>query len=113
MSKSKVNQTTIFTWPAPGPAQVTAVAPRPAAAASVNAGELQIAGGSILWNGVARLPSCISMFSAKGELVKRVAIRSAAGEMTSAELPSGIYFVSLGTARDLKSAAKLTVLPRR
>jgi len=115
MSKSKVNGTGKFTWPAPGPADATtSTAPQPAAAASVNAGGLKIAGETIRWNGVACLPAGISVFSAKGNLVKRVAVRSAAGEMTCAGLPSGVYFVSLGKARDFqKSTVRLTVLPGR
>lgn len=113
MSKSKVNGTSKFTWPAPGPSDVTSsVAPRPAAA-FVDAGGLAIAGETVRWNGVSRIPSSISMFSVKGELVKRVTIRSAVGEMTCAGLPSGTYFVTLGTARELKSPARLTVLPGR
>lgn len=107
-SKSKVNGQIIFTWPAPGPS--TAIMERQISPPL--SGKLRVAAGIIRWNGVARLPSCISIFSAKGDLVKRVEIRNAAGEMTCAELPSGVYFVSLGTARDLKTAAKLTVLPR-
>ncbi len=112
MSKSKVNGQIVFTWPAPGPKAVTSVF-QERQASSLVSGKLRVANGIIRWNGVSRLPSCISMFSAKGELVKRVAIRNAAGEMTCSELPSGIYFVALGTVRDLKLAARLTILPRR
>lgn len=113
MSKSKVNKKTVFTWPPPGPADLVSAVSRPSALAN-NARGLQSTGKTIRWNGLARLPAAISFFSARGDLVKRVAVRSAAGETACAGLPAGVYFVTLGTPRDFqKSTARLTVLPGR
>jgi predicted peptidase len=111
MSKSKVNGTSKFTWPAPGPADVTSITPQPATAATVKVDGLKVNGQTIRWNGVAHLPSTISLFTVKGEMVKQVTIRDAAGEMSYAGLPSGVYFAAIGTTRDFqKSATRLTVV---
>jgi hypothetical protein len=105
-SKSKVNGQMIFTWPAPGPR--TAVMERQVMPPSSQ--RLRVADGLIRWNLVSSLPASITMFSAKGELVKRVVIRTASGEISCAGLPAGIYFAALGTARDSKSVAKFIVV---
>lgn len=108
MSKSKANGQVVCTWPAPGPALATAVVEPQVSPPS--SGKLWLGEGIIRWNGISRLPARITVFSAKGGIVKKVEIRSAAGETSCAGLPAGIYFAALGTARDSKAVARLAVV---
>jgi predicted esterase len=107
MSKSKVNGLTVFTWPAPGPKAVTAVAPLPAAAASVNAGVLQIAGRTVRWNGVSQLPARIDIYSANGTLVMRHDITRQSGKLDCSELAKGVYAVEI-VVRDWSERKMMT-----
>jgi len=112
MSKSKVNKKTVFTWPPPGPEDLASAVSRSPAPA--NRAGLELTGKTIRWNGITRFPASVSLFSAKGELVKRTPIHGAAGEMACSDMPSGVYFVTLAAAGNFqKSSLRLTILSGR
>jgi poly(3-hydroxybutyrate) depolymerase len=111
MSKSKVDKKTVFTWPPPGPADL-ATPVRLSATKAATGGALTVAGTTIRWNNIARLPASMEVLSAKGSLVKQVAIRSATGEMACSGLPAGVYMVKIAsTGIFADPTAMLTVLP--
>ncbi len=95
MSKSRVNGNTVFTWPAPGPGSVTAVSemPKPLVPGESFSAER----GIIRWEGVSHLPARITLFSARGSLLKRYLIGSSKGELVCSGLPAGVYLVGLET----------------
>ena len=108
MSKSKVNGQTVFTWPAPGPAAVTAVKETPNSVFSRKT--LSAGRGTIRWQGVSSLPACVAVFSARGALVKRYGIVSPKGEVACSGLPAGVYMVALQTQRSSADRAGTTMI---
>jgi hypothetical protein len=95
MAWSKVNAVSTFTWPAPGPKAVTAVSQGPLASPASVSGPLQIAGGTIRWKGVSRLPFRLDIYAANGSLVKRYEICQGEGALDCSGLTKGVYFVTI------------------
>ncbi|MBN2188352.1 MAG: hypothetical protein JW699_02775 [Chitinispirillaceae bacterium] len=106
-SKSKVNQATVFTWPAPGPAEVTAVSKERRAPSRVSE-KLRAANGVVRWNGVSQLPAHLGIYSAKGALVRRHGISQRDGTLTCSGLAKGVYLVEI-VARDWRERKILTI----
>lgn len=108
MSKSRVNGQIVETWPAPGPASVTAVkeSSKPLFAGKALSAEF----GIIRWQGVSSLPARLTVFSFRGALVKRYAIGSSKGDLACSGLPAGVYQVVLQTQRSSADGARTTMI---
>jgi hypothetical protein len=108
MSKSRVNGNTVFTWPAPGPGSVTAV--KEASKPLIPGNAFTAAHGIIRWEGVSSLPARITLFSARGSLLKRYRIGSSMGELVCSGLPAGVYLVGLETARSSAAGSRAIMI---
>jgi hypothetical protein len=93
-SKSKVNGLTVFTWPAPGPASVTAVFEERQISSPLS-GKLRAGDGLIRWNGVSQLPARIAIYSAKGTLVMRHNVSRQDGKLACSSLAKGVYLIEI------------------
>jgi predicted esterase len=107
MSKSKVNGQVVCTWPAPGPAQATAVF-RERQVTSPLSGNLRVTNGTVRWKGVSRLPARLYIYSAKGTLVMRHAISQRDGKLACSGLAEGVYLVEID-AGDWRERKTMTV----
>ena len=107
MSKSKVNGQIVFTWPAPGPASVSAIF-REQQAPHTLSGKLRVANGTVRWDGVLQLPARIDIYSANGTLVIRHAISKRSGALACYGLAKGVYLVEID-AGDWRERKTMTI----
>jgi hypothetical protein len=66
--------------------------------------EFKIVKGGLRWNGIKQLPVTVTLYSAKGALMKQYIIDKASGELCAATLSAGVFLATWGKSRQVEKA---------
>jgi poly(3-hydroxybutyrate) depolymerase len=108
MSKSKVDGKTITTWPPEGPKSATSITAERLNRFHISK-TIQVTNGKIFWQSFSNFPASLAIFNAKGSIVKQYTVQNSQGEVSCAELPSGIYVAKFNVSGKISSGQTLVI----